>query len=140
MIMRRVFDRYPNLTVVFQEGGYWWVPFIRCQMDEFYEIHSDDVKITPWKHAVGDDYLDRRPSEYFRDNFYLTTQPIALLRRSGQARDLLDLSMAQNMFVYSSDWPHRTLDLPTWYYTSRAFDKELRQSILHDNAEETLNL
>lgn len=90
--------------------------------------------------VADDKYLERRPSEYLRENIYLTTQPLALPRGSGWARDLLDLSMADDMFTYSSDWPYQTLDPPTWFYTSRAFDEELREFILHENAEEILNL
>ena len=140
MIMRGVFDRYPDLNVVLQEAGHWWVPFLRYRMDEFYEMHPDDVKVTPRKHEVGEEYLGRAPSEYLRDNFYLCTQPFALPRNSGEASQALELSMAKDMFTYSSDWPHQTLDPPTWFYTSRAFDEDLRQSILHENAEEILRI
>lgn len=140
MIMRGVFDRFPNLNVVLQEAGHWWVPFVRYRMDEFYEMHPDDIKITPRKHAAGERYLQRTPSEYLRDNVYLCTQPFALPRNSSEATNMLELSLAEEMFVYSSDWPHQTLDPPTWFYTSRAFDDELRQSVLHENAEDILRL
>jgi predicted TIM-barrel fold metal-dependent hydrolase len=53
---------------------------------------------------------------------------------------MLDLSMAEDVFLYSSDWPHQTLDPPTWFYTSRAFDEDLRRSILCENAEEILGI
>lgn len=140
MIMRGVFDRFPELNVVLQEAGHWWVPFLRYRMDEFYEMHPDDVKITPRKHAADERYLQRAPSEYLQDNFYLCTQPFALPRNSGEAKEILELSLAEDMFVYSSDWPHQTLDPPTWFYTSQAFDEDLRQSILHENAEEILHI
>ncbi|WP_144901462.1 amidohydrolase family protein [Halobellus captivus] len=142
MIMRGVFDRYPDLNVVFQEAGHWWIPFARYRMDEFYEMHPEDVQITPRKFEDGGHYLDRAPSEYLRDNIYVCTQPFALPRRAGEARGMLDLSMASDTFLYSSDWPHQTLDPPTWFFTSRAFrdDEELRDDILHDNAEEILRL
>lgn len=140
MIMRGVFDRFPELNVVLQEAGHWWVPFIRYRMDEFYEMHPDDIKITPRKHAAGEQYLQQAPSEYLRKNFYLCTQPFALPRNSGEAKKMLELSLAEDMFVYSSDWPHQTLDPPTWFYTSRAFDEDLRQSVLHENAKEILRL
>ncbi|WP_280536458.1 amidohydrolase family protein [Halopenitus sp. POP-27] len=138
MIMRGVFDKYPELDVVFQEGGHWWVPFLRYRMDEFYEMHPDDIKITPRKMDSGEEYLQRAPSEYLRDNIYVCTQPFALPRNAGHASDLLKLSMAEDMFIYSSDWPHQTLDPPTWFYTSNAFDDDTREAVLHENAEEIL--
>jgi predicted TIM-barrel fold metal-dependent hydrolase len=142
MIMRGVFDKYPDLNVVFQEAGHWWIPFLRYRLDEFYEMHPEDIQITPRKFPDGEEYLGRAPSEYLRDNIYVCTQPFALPRGAGDARSMLDLSMAGDTFMYSSDWPHQTLDPPTWFFTSRAFreDEELRDDILHGNAREILRL
>jgi len=140
MIMRGVFDKFPDLNVVFQEAGHWWLPFLRYRMDEFYEMHPEDIQITPRKMDTGDRYLERTPSEYLRDNIYVCTQPFALPRKSGEASDLLNLSMADDTFIYSSDWPHQTLDPPTWFYTSSAFDDETRDSILSENAMDILNI
>jgi predicted TIM-barrel fold metal-dependent hydrolase len=140
MIMRGVFDKFPDLNIVLQEAGHWWVPFLRYRMDEFYEMHPDDIQITPRKMESGEQYLQRSPSEYLRDNISLCTQPFALPRRSGEAQALLDLSLAEEMFVYSSDWPHQTLDPPTWFYTSNAFDETRRERILSKNAKELLNI
>jgi predicted TIM-barrel fold metal-dependent hydrolase len=140
MIMRGVFDKFPDLNVVLQEAGHWWVPFLRYRMDEFYEMHPDDIQLTPRKMASGEQYLQRSPSEYLRDNISLCTQPFALPRRSGEAQALLDLSLAEEMFVYSSDWPHQTLDPPTWFYTSNAFDETQRERILSKNANELVNI
>ena len=142
MIMSGVFDRYPDLNVVFQEAGHWWLPFARYRMDEFYEMHPEDIQITPRKFADEERYLDRRPSEYLRDNVYVCTQPFALPRNSSEARGMLDLSMAADTFLYSSDWPHQTLDPPTWFFRSRAFrdDQSLRDRILHQNARSILRI
>jgi predicted TIM-barrel fold metal-dependent hydrolase len=140
MIMRGVFDKYPDLNVVFQEAGHWWVPFMKYRMDEFYEMHPEDIEVTPRKMDSGERYLDQSPSDYLRENIYLCTQPFALPRNSGEARKMLELSMAEDMFIYSSDWPHQTLDPPTWFYTSNAFDDEMRESILSGNAESILEI
>jgi predicted TIM-barrel fold metal-dependent hydrolase len=140
MIMRGVFDKFPDLNVVFQEAGHWWVPFMKYRMDEFYEMHPEDIEVTPRKMASGERYLDQTPSDYLRDNIYLCTQPFALPRNSGEARKMLELSMAEDMFIYSSDWPHQTLDPPTWFYTSNAFDEGMRESILSGNALDILNI
>jgi predicted TIM-barrel fold metal-dependent hydrolase len=140
LIMRGVFDKFPDLNVVVQEAGHWWLPFVKYRMDEFYEMHPEDIEVTPRKMASGERYLDQTPSDYLRDNIYLCTQPFALPRNSGEARKMLELSMAEDMFIYSSDWPHQTLDPPTWFYTSKAFDDEARESILSGNALDILNI
>jgi uncharacterized protein len=142
MIMTGVFDRFPDLNVVFQEGGHWWLPFLRYRMDEFYEMHPEDVQITPRKYEDEERYLDRSPSDYLRDNIYVCTQPMSLPDRSSDAADLLSLSMAEDTFMYSSDWPHQTLDPATWAFDNAAFrnNQKLRDSILHKNAEEILGI
>lgn len=48
--------------------------------------------------------------------------------------------MADEMFIYSSDWTHQTLDPPTWFYTSRAFDEHTREQILSENATDILDI
>jgi predicted TIM-barrel fold metal-dependent hydrolase len=126
--------------VVFQEAGHWWLPFVKYRIDEFYEMHPEDIAILPRKRASGERYLEQTPSVYLEDNVYLCTQPFALPRNSREATNMLDLSMAKDMFVYSSDWPHQTLDPPTWFYTTNAFDQKMRDAILHENANEILNI
>lgn len=140
MIMNGVFDRFPDLNVVMQEAGHWWLPFARYRMDEFYEMHPEDIKITPLKYEAGERYLNRSPSDYLRDNIYVCTQPLALPRNAGEAQQMLSLSMANDTFVYSSDWPHQTLDPATWFFTNRALsgDEELRENILSENARDIL--
>ncbi|WP_313693555.1 amidohydrolase family protein [Halorarum halobium] len=140
MIMSGVFDRFPDVQVVIQEGGHWWLPFLRYRMDEFYEMHPEDVAITPRKFEAGERYLDRSPSEYLRDNVNVCTQPMAPPDRSGELRNLLELSMAADTFLYSSDWPHQTLDPATWAFDNPAIDDELRDAILHGNAERLLGI
>ncbi|MXR19355.1 amidohydrolase family protein [Halobacterium bonnevillei] len=139
-IMSGVFDKFPELDIVIEEGGHWWVPFVKYRMDEFYEMHPGDIKMHPRLHEMGQERLQRTPSEYLRENVYVTTQPMAPPERSTDFEAMLDLSMAEDMFLYSSDWPHQTLDPATWAFTNRAFDEDLRAAVLHENAEELFGI
>jgi predicted TIM-barrel fold metal-dependent hydrolase len=134
MIMSGVFDAFPDLQVVIEEGGHWWLPFLRYRLDEFYEMHPDDVIVQPRKYERGERRLHRKPSAYLRDNVYVTTQPMAPPERTREFEQMLELSMAKDTFLYSSDWPHQTLDPATWAF-SAPFDEDLRNAILHENAE-----
>ena len=141
LIMSGVFDKFPDLKVVIQEGGHWWLPFMRYRMDEFYEDHPEDIQITPRKFEMEERYLDKQPSEYLRENVRMCTQPMALPDRTADAKALLQLAMAEDTFIYSSDWPHQTLDPATWAYTSPAFkDDDLREAVLSQNALDVLRL
>ena len=139
-IMSGVFDKFPDLQIVLEEGGHWWIPFARYRMDEFYEMHPEDVKMHPRVHEMGNERLERTPSDYLRDNFHVTTQPMAPPERSADFEQMLTQSMAEEMFLYSSDWPHQTLDPATWAFANRAFDEDLRTAVLHENAAELFGI
>ena len=72
MIMTGVFDRYPDLRVLVQEGGRGvnWLPFVAYRLDEFYQDHSEDVQLTERMYDHDQVYLERLPSEYLFKNFY----------------------------------------------------------------------
>lgn len=139
-IMTGLFEKYPNLNVVLEEGGHWWVPFARYRMDEFYEMHPDDLQIHPRMYEMGIERLSQKPSEYLRDNIYVTTQPLAPPERAADTKQMLEQSMAEDMFLYSSDWPHQTLDPATWAYTNRGIDEDMKNAILHENTEELFGI
>ena len=140
MILSGVFDKYPDLNVVLEEEGHWWVPFLRYRLDEFYEMHPDDIILQPRKHEMGERRLERKPSEYIRNNIYVTTQPMAPRERVSDTKQMLEQSMAEDTFLYSSDWSHQTLDPATWAFNNPAFDDNLRKAILHENAEEIFGI
>ena len=57
-----IFDRFPDLKMVSVESGIGWMPFILEAMD--YEL----IENAPEQAAK----LSRKPSEYFKDNWYAT--------------------------------------------------------------------
>lgn len=135
LIMTGVFDRYPDLDVVFQEGGTNWIPYLANRADEFYQEHPEDVRLTERKFEAGERYLDRMPSEYIYDNIYVTTQPIALPERSDHREAMLTVSHADDMFMFSTDWPHVSTDTPNWVFD---LDSDLQETIFTGNAEDVL--
>jgi predicted TIM-barrel fold metal-dependent hydrolase len=60
-----VFDRHPKLKLVAAECDAGWIPHFMYRMDHVFERHRYSKK------AVS---LARLPSEYFRDNVYVTFQ------------------------------------------------------------------
>ncbi len=114
MIVQGVFDKYPNLKVVLQEGGIWWAQELALRMDEFYLGHSGDIRFVERKLAAGEKFLYRLPSEYLWDNFRFATQPMCIPQNEKHFEYLLELTRAEQTFVYSSDWPHATYDPTSW--------------------------
>lgn len=136
MIMQGVFDKFPKLKVIVQEGGLWWTIEFRHRMDEFYLNHPRDIQLLPRKLQAGEQYLKKLPSAYLGEHFYFSTQPMARPKNAQHFQALLEMCDARHRFMYSSDWPHPTFDPVNWLFEGRAIDEELRVRVLHDNATE----
>lgn len=132
MVLTGVFEKYQDLEVVMQESGVSWVPFVASHMDEKYQTYPEDIGITERMYEQGRDYLDGLPSTYLFDHFRFTTQPISLPSQRPDA--MFDMCRAESTFIFSSDWPHHTVDFPEWVYEHPAIDDDLRARILHQNA------
>ena len=46
MIVQGMFDKYPKQKVIFQEGGYWWLPDFMLRLDDFYMSAGGDIALT----------------------------------------------------------------------------------------------
>lgn len=135
MIMTGLFDKYPDLDVLIQEQGTAWIPYMANHADQLYEEYSEDAALTERMYAdLEQRSLERKPSEYLYENVNVTTQPIALPPRGDHVRSALEIRRAKEMFLFSTDWPHSTVDTPDWVNHSQ-IDAELREHILHKNAE-----
>src|SRR5262249_37809525 len=60
-----VFDRHPQLRIVCVEADAGWVPHYMYRMDHYYQRH---------RHSLHGQELQRMPSDYFRENIYVTFQ------------------------------------------------------------------
>jgi predicted TIM-barrel fold metal-dependent hydrolase/nitrite reductase/ring-hydroxylating ferredoxin subunit len=65
MICEGVFDEYPGLQVALVEACLTWSGPLQWAMDAAYEVAGNDAP-----------RLRRLPSEYFREHFWLSTQPV----------------------------------------------------------------
>ena len=102
LVFGGVFDRYPDLQVVFVEGGICWVASA---------LHDADMIYTHFPTAMNPK-LEHPPSWYWHHHCYATfmTDPagLELLHRIGADR-----------VMWSSDYPHQE---STWGYTRSAID------------------
>lgn len=133
MLFTGVFEKFPTLRVAVQEGGVSWIPYVANHADEMYQAFPEDVCLTERMRDLGRQYFERMPSERLFENFWFTTQPIAL-PRPDQVGPLMELCRADETLLFSSDWPHHTLDTPTWPFDQPGIDADTRDRILHGNA------
>ncbi|WP_162524330.1 amidohydrolase family protein [Halobellus captivus] len=140
MIVTGVFDKYPDLNVVYQEGGVHWLPFVAYRMDEFYQHTPEDVQLAERMYDQNKKYLDKLPSEYLWENVKFSTQPVCLPDNPKHYEWLLEMEHAENTLMFATDWPHSTNDPPTWIFEHPHIDEPMRERILHETAEEVYRL
>ena len=96
LIFGGVFDRHPDLRVVCVEADAGWAPHWMYRADHAYDRHRNWLPCAP---------LARRPSEYFRDNVYLTFQDDNV---AFQAAHLMN----HERLCWASDHPHSDATFP----------------------------
>jgi predicted TIM-barrel fold metal-dependent hydrolase len=122
MICEGVFEHFPNLKIVLIEGGFAWLPALAWRLDN------------AWKKLKGEvPHLKRAPSEYLREHFWLTTQPMEEPARPKQFRQLLDHMAMNDRLMFATDYPHWDFDAPNEAVPA-TLDLDLRRAILAENA------
>jgi uncharacterized protein len=121
LVCSGVFDRLPDLQVVLVEGAIGWAPSLLWAMDAGWAQLREDLP-----------HLRKPPSDYFREHFWFTTQPIEEPDSPEDFAYLLDATGLSDRIVFASDYPHWDFDSPTTGL--RHLPKQLRQKILFDNA------
>jgi predicted TIM-barrel fold metal-dependent hydrolase len=98
-IAHGVFERYPSLRLVLDEGGVTWLPSFLRRLDTNYRGLRREL---PW--------LRRLPTEYFHEHVRVTTQPFEL--ESGGDSLLAPLAELgfEEILMFSSDYPHWDTD------------------------------
>jgi predicted TIM-barrel fold metal-dependent hydrolase len=123
-----LFDRYPNLKIVSVESGVGWIPYLL----EAIEYQFDEMMPNESKR------LQRRPSEYFRDNMYA-----CFWFEKGGLQPYID-QIGDHNLLFETDFPH-----PTCYYPNSreriaqnvaAIPYESRKRMLQDNAAELYHI
>jgi predicted TIM-barrel fold metal-dependent hydrolase len=126
-VLGGVFERFPRLKVVFVEPGLGWVSWWLYIVDDMAARQGYDFPA-----------LKQKPSDYFRQNVYLTfiDEPDAIR----QAHDRLGI---ENI-MWSSDYPH---PVSSWPRSQEIVDNMFRDAsdhdrdlVLHGNATRVWNL
>jgi len=124
-IFEGVFDEFPTLKVaLIEENWAWSVPYA-WRLDAAYRKLKAEVK-----------HLKRLPSDYVREHFYYTTQPMEEPEQMEETIPLFKLMVDHGMddkLMFSSDYPHWDFDAPT-DSVPEAFPTEWRRKILGENA------
>jgi predicted TIM-barrel fold metal-dependent hydrolase len=128
LVLGGVFERHPQLKVVCVEADAGWVPHYMYRMDHAYKRHRN------WLPAGA---LSKLPSEYFRENIYVTFQDDWV---AFQMKDMCNFAR----IMWANDFPHSDSTWP-WSqemlaeHTKHLSEKE-KNMVLHDNVAELYQL
>lgn len=122
LICEGVFERFPKLQIAIVEGGWSWAPWLCGRLDSSWRVMREEVPD-----------LQRKPSEYVREHFWFTTQPIDEPEDPRWLPELFELGGFQDRIMYASDYPHWDFDSPDDALPP-SLPKETRRKILHENA------
>jgi predicted TIM-barrel fold metal-dependent hydrolase len=122
LVVEGVFERFPGLKVVLQEGGFAWLPWLMSRTDMAFELLRDEVA-----------HLQRTPSETIREHFWFTTQPIEEPERAEWLPQLLDELAMPDRALFATDYPHWDFDAPDQALPASLGD-EVRGAIFAGNA------
>ena len=131
LICSGVFDRYPRLQIILGHLGEA-IPFWLWRIDSRYEEekNNDAASAEAYKN------LQKLPSQYFKENFYVTTsgmywEPVLQFVTSVLGSDRI---------LFATDYPYESTTEATQFIESAQIDDDDKEKICHLNAERILRL
>ena len=121
-------ERFPGLKTVWIESGLAWVPFLMQRLDNEYMMRTSDCAL-----------LKKLPSDYMRD-MYFTSQPMEMVNNREALQLTFKMINAETQLLYSSDYPHWDMDLPSTIHDLSFLSTEAKRNILGGNARRLFNL
>ena len=128
LVINGIPERFPGLKVLWIESGLAWVPFLMQRLDNEYLMRTSEAPL-----------LKKKPSEYMRENFYYTTQPMEY-----DNLEALQMTMkminAETQLLFASDFPHWDFNLPSTVYDLPFLSEHAKRRILGENAKDLFRL
>ncbi len=120
-------ERFPEIKVLWMEGGLAWVTWVMQRIDSEYRMRSSEVP-----------GLRKLPSHYMRDMYY-TSQPLEagdgyLLEQTLKAVD------AEERVLYASNYPLSDMDVPSVVWDLDCLDERAKRNVLGENARRLFGL
>ncbi len=124
LVFSGLFDRFPSATVILGHMGEG-LPYWTTRLDSRYAVARKQ----------GHE-LRRRPSDYIRDNFYVTTSGVC---HSPALRCAVD-TVGADRVLFSTDYPMEDLGEAVEFLRTANLDDTERELVAHRNADRLLRL
>jgi len=122
LVCEGVFEQFPTLKVALIEGGFAWLPPLMWRLDRAWKKLRDEVP-----------ELKRLPSEYIREHFWITTQPIEEPPKQEYFDQLLAQLGLDDRLMFATDYPHWDFDSPD-QALPKSLSPTLKRKIMAENA------
>jgi len=126
LVFSGVFEKFPDLKVIFVEYGFLWLLPLLWRMDRTWRQLRHEV---PW--------VKKSPVEYVHKHIRFSTQPIDEPQNPKDLDKLIEI-MGYDQLCFSTDYPHWDNDMPG--QSLRGLPKAERQKIFWDNALTTFRM
>jgi len=120
LVCEGVLSRFPDLTFVFAESGFTWLPSYLWRLTKYW--HGLRMEI-PW--------VDQPPADLIRRQVRFTLQPVDAPTDSDDILRVIDHVGSEELLLFSTDYPHWQFDGDDPFPAS--FPAALRQKLLLDN-------
>ena len=122
LIIEGVFERWPELKFVLIEAGFGWIPSLGWRLDQNWKRMKDEVP-----------HLRRAPSEYLREHFWVSTQPMEEAETPEHLIEVMNW-IGWDKILFASDYPHWDFDDP-FTALPPSLSEERRNQIYSGNAK-----
>ena len=122
LVCEGVLEELPECRIALVEGGFAWLPPLMWRLDKNYKGLRAEV---PW--------LTRLPSEYIRERFRATTQPMEEPDDPEHLRQIVAMLGRDDFLMFATDYPHWDFDAPDRALQALG-DTPLRRAVTAANA------
>ncbi|MES2122941.1 MAG: amidohydrolase family protein [Chlamydiota bacterium] len=123
LVFSGLFDRFPRLKVILGHMGET-LPYLLWRLDSRWEIlkHPRELK--------------KPPSQYFRDNFYVTTSGVCA---NGPLMCAIH-ELGEDRVMFSVDYPYESSEVAGQFVENAPLSSAIREKVCYKNAERLLKL
>jgi len=120
--------KFPDLDFVFKEAGVAWGTLM-YRLNREYKERKPEIP-----------HLEKTPEEYFRDQFYIGTQPLDEPNDDRHIKSILDMLGSESL-MFATDYPHFDVDsTESFIQLLSDFSEDEREQILYKNAAEVYGI
>lgn len=146
MVLLGLLDRFPGLKIAWLETDVGWVPSFMDMIDAWYDAHkaeyNSDRFIRIRETQIETINLKKKPSQYFKDNFYYSINFPTDLQLNHLVPLMIDTVGLGNNLLIQTDFDHSEgdLDVLRRVIQCKAISEEAKAKICGRNAAELLHL